>query len=139
MLNLNIRDVESSKNNRKKKLSKKLDELTRKDCARRVGEIFDLNGRFAPLVAEMKLDLRVLCIRKLDWEDIVPNDLIAKWLKNFDTVSEMREIKFRRCVVPVDAINLDIDTIEISDASSQMACSAVYVRFKRRNGQYSCQ
>ena len=49
VLNLNIREIDSSKKH-KKKWSGKLDALTRKDCASRVGEIFDLNDRFAPLV-----------------------------------------------------------------------------------------
>ena len=60
-------------------------------------------------------------------------------VKNFETVSCLREMNFRRCVVPDDAVSLDIQTIEISDASPQMACSAIYVRFKRKNGLYSCQ
>ena len=136
VLNLNIRDQNLSVTKRNK-ASKS--ELTRRSCASRVGEIFDLNGRFAPLIAEFKLDLHELCTRKLDWDDNIPDDLISKWLKNLDKISQMREIKFRRCVIPEDAVNLDIETIEISDASSKMACSAIYVRFKRRNGLYSCQ
>ena len=51
----------------------------------------------------------------------------------------MREIKFCRCVIQVNAVSLDTETIEISDASAKMACSAIYVRFRRRNGLYSCQ
>ena len=141
VLNLNIRDFISRKG--KKRTSdagKSLDSnLTRRLCASRVGEIFDLNGRFAPLVAELKLDLHDLCLRKLDWDDDIPDDLISRWLKNLDTINAMREIRFRRCVVPQDAISLDIETIEISDASPKMSCSAIYVRFKRRNGLYSCQ
>ena len=60
------------------------DEFTRRDCAGRVGEIFDLIGRFVPLVVELKLDLHDLCTRKLDWDDYIPPDLIGKQiLKKF--------------------------------------------------------
>ena len=59
-------------------------------------------------------------MRSLDDDDNIPDDLISKWLKNLDTITEMREIKFRRCVIPEDAVSLDIGTIEISDASSKM-------------------
>ena len=42
-------------------------------------------------------------------------------------------------IVPDDAVNLEMDTIEIADASLSIACSAVYARFKRKNGLYLCQ
>ena len=131
-------DVQKKVKNKCKNFSENVDKMDRKECASHVGGIFDLNGRFAPLVTEMKLDLSVLSKRKLEWDDNIPDDLIEKWLKNVDTISEMREIKFRRCVVPEDAISLDIETIEISDASPQMACSAIYVRFQRKSGLFSC-
>ena len=38
-----------------------------------------------------------------------------------------------------DAVNLDMETIEISDSSLNLACSVVYARFKRKTGTYSCQ
>ena len=60
-------------------------------------------------------------------------------VKKNDTISKLKEIKFRRAVVPDDAINLDMETIEMSDASQNLACSALYARFKRKNGLHSCQ
>ena len=34
---------------------------------------------------------------------------------------------------------MDINTLNFGDASKSIACASIYVRFKRRNGQYSCQ
>ena len=113
--------------------------FTRTDCAGRVGQLFDLVGRFAPLSTEFKLDLRDLCVRKLDWEDTVPGDRVKKWLTNFDMISELNTLRFKRCIIPEDAVSLDMETLEMGDASLQMACSVVYVRIKRKNGKYSCQ
>ena len=115
----------------------KTDGFSRTDCAARVGEIFDLPGRFAPLTAGFKLDLRD--IKDLNWDDNVPIEKVPKWRENFDMIKKLGEIKFKRCVVPEDAISLDIDTIEVGDSSLEMSCSAIYVRFKRKNGLYSCQ
>ena len=42
-------------------------------------------------------------------------------------------------MVPEDAVNLDIETIEMADASQDLACTAVYIRFTRKCGQFSCQ
>ena len=104
-----------------------------------MGEIFDLTGRFAPLIAHFKFDLHELCTLKLQWNDYIPDELFQKWKTNFSTIESMREIKFQRCVVPPDAASLEIETLEIGDASAQMACSTIYVRFPKKDGSYSCQ
>ena len=101
--------------------------------------MFDLLGRFTPITAGIKLDLSELSLRSLDWDDQVPNDLISQWKDNFETIKKLGEIKFRRAVIPEDAVNLDMETIEISDSSLYLACSVVYARFKRKLGLYSCQ
>ena len=113
--------------------------LKRKQCASRVGEIFDLTGRFAPLIAEFKLDLHVFCDLKVQWNEFIPDELFQKWKLNFNTMEEMREIKFQRCIIPSDAASLDMEILAFGDSSTKMACSAVYIRFKRKNGSYSCQ
>ena len=57
------------------------EKITRRECASRVGELFDVTGRFTPLIAEFKLDLREHSTRKLDWDDYVPDELISNWKK----------------------------------------------------------
>ena len=64
------------------------EKITRRDCAGRVAEIFDLLGRFTPLTAGFKLDLSELSKRKLDWDDFLPNDLVPLWKNNFEIISK---------------------------------------------------
>ena len=58
---------------------------------------------------------------------------------NFDTITKFSKLKFKRCIVPEDAVNLDIDTLEMADVTLEMACAATYARFKRKSGSFSCQ
>ena len=113
--------------------------LTRTDCAGRVGEVFDLSGRFVPITAGFKVDLSELCDLGLDWGDTVPTELRSMWKNNFETIAKLGDIPFRRVIVPEDAENLEMETIEMGDASEVLACSALYVRIKRKNGAYHCQ
>ena len=69
----------------------------------------------------------------------MPDDLKNQWISNFEMIQSLGEIKLKRALVPEDAINLDIETIEVADASQNLACLAAYVRFKRKKGDYSCQ
>ena len=143
LLSLNINELNFGKKSHGKKAENSVgvipSKLKRKQCASRVGEIFDLTGRFAPLIAEFKLDLHDFCDLKIQWNEFIPDELFQKWKTNFSTMEEMREIKFQRCVVPVDAVSLDMEILGFGDSSAKMACCAIYVRFKRKSGSYSCQ
>ena len=54
-------------------------------------------------------------------------------------IKDLSNIRYNRAIVPEDAVSLDIDTIDTGDASQFLACAAIYVRFKRKCGNYSCQ
>ncbi|XP_066914217.1 uncharacterized protein [Clytia hemisphaerica] len=58
---------------------------------------------------------------------------------HFDMIQEIKDIKFHRTIIPEDALNLDISTLDFGDASPSLACAAIYTRIQRRNGTYSSQ
>ena len=143
MISLNIGELNFSKNQRGKKSMDKVNvipaRLTRRDCASKVGEVYDLLGRITPITASFKLDLHDLTLLKLDWNDVIPEELHNTWLNNFKIMQDLNSLSFRRCIVPQDAESLEIETIDTADASPYLACSAIYARIKRRNGTFSCQ
>ena len=49
------------------------------------------------------------------------------------------DLKFRRAVIPNDAISLDVETTDVADAGENLICAAVYARYKLSNGGHSCQ
>ena len=57
----------------------------------------------------------------------------------FEMIQEIGKIRFHRAIVPEDAINPDIETIDTADASPDIVCIAIYCRFQKRDGSYSCQ
>ena len=135
-------DLNFSKKKRGKKDRNRIgipDDFTRRDCVKKVSEMFDLVGKVTPITCALKLDLRTLVNRKLDWDDKIPSDLKAIWIANFQTLQDLTDVKFSRTVIPDDAANLQIDTIDLGDASNLLVCSAIYARILRKNGSYSCQ
>ena len=87
----------------------------------------------------MKLDLRELVTRRLQWDDVLPDELRALWLSNFEMIQELRNLRYKRTIVPEDAVSSEINTIDFADASKSLACVAIYARILRRNAEYSCQ
>lgn len=142
-ISLNIKELNFAKKKRGRKSTLTLgvvpEELTRRDCVGKVAEVFDLIGRVTPITAGMKMDLRDLTRRKLDWDDKIPDDLRGVWKTNFEMIKEMANIRFNRLIVPEDAEDLNVETIDVADASCSLICAAIYGRFKRKHGEYSCQ
>ena len=58
---------------------------------------------------------------------------------DMETIKKIGQVRFERAIVPKDAVSTEISTIDVGDASMSMACAAIYARFLRKNGQYSCQ
>ena len=142
-ISLNIGELNFAKKLRGKKPSSRInkipEKLTRRHCVAKVPEIFDISGKLTPITAAMKLDLHELVLRKLDWDDVIPDTLRPIWNSHFEMMTEIHNIKFNRAVIPEDALDLNVETPEFGDASKQIACVAVYARFKHQNGTFSCQ
>ena len=47
--------------------------------------------------------------------------------------------RVKRAVVPDDAIDLSVETLDFADARQRMICAAIYARVRRQCGGYSCQ
>ena len=142
LISLDVKEINFAKKFRGKKTDVIKDvpeNLTRRQCTSKVAEIFDLTGMLTPIVATMKLDLHQLVLRKLDWDDCIPENLREIWMNHFETITELNNLKYKRAVVPYDAISLDLQTLCFGDASKVMICTAIYIRFKKKNGSYSCQ
>ena len=113
--------------------------LTRRHCASKAGEVFDILGLCSPVTGTFKLDLHELSMRKLKWDDKIPDELRELWTSHFEMIGELKHLRYKRAVIPEDAVDLKADVLEFGDASKVLVCVAIYVRFKRKNGQYSCQ
>ena len=78
-ISLNIGEMNFAKKIRGKKPSQSFHiipkRLTRRHCASKVAEVFDLTGKITPLIAAMKIDLQTLVHLKLDWDDQIPDHL----------------------------------------------------------------
>ena len=113
------------------------DKLTRSHCVGASSEVFDPLGRAVPITCGFKVDRKRL--NGLAWDEYVSVEDKKLWDFNFSLIQDLKEVVFRRAIVPEDALNLDIQTLDVGDASSLLMCSAIYARFQLKSGGYSCQ
>ena len=79
VISVDARELNFAKKKRGKKPPSSINifptQLTRRHCASKVAEVFDLAGRLTPITASLKMDLHELVIRHLDWDDQIPDSL----------------------------------------------------------------
>ena len=107
--------------------------LTRRHCASKVAEIFYLTGKVSPITASMKLDLQELVHCKLDWDDTIPDDLHPTLESNFKIMKDTGTLRFKHAIIPEDAVDLNINTLDFGDASQSMVCVCIYARLTSVN------
>ena len=54
-------------------------------------------------------------------------------------MNEIKILKYQRAAIPEYAIDTQVETLDFVDASREIICIAIYARFKRKDGSYSCQ
>ena len=86
----------------------------------------------------MKLHLHTL-VGRGDWDDVLPDELRPLWISHLKMMQDIGKIKVSRAVVPEDAINLEIQAINVAAASQRLAGVAIYAKCLRINGTLSCQ
>ena len=142
-LKLNIGELNLAKKRRGRKSSSGNgilpEKLTLTNCVGRAGEIFDPMGLAAPIVAGLKVDISTLHKQCIGWGDPIPSEMKEIWVANFQLIEDLADVVFNRAVVPSDAQSLEMETIDMGDGGENLVCAAVYARFLRRDGSYSCQ
>lgn len=113
--------------------------FTRRNLLGKVAGVFDPLGLLTPVSARLKLDLHDLVELKMDWDTLVPDSYLEKWVKNIEDIQDLREIRFRRTIIPEDAVNTDVELVVSADASQYIAIACIHGRVKRKNGLFSSQ
>ena len=54
-------------------------------------------------------------------------------------MNEIKTLKYQQEVIPEDAFDTQVETVDFGDASREIECIAIYARFKRKDSSYSCQ
>ena len=99
--------------------------LTMRDCVSLVAQVFDPTGRLTPIIAGFKLDISQLHRSGLKSDDEIPENLRRIWLSNYEMIKEIKQLRYKRAIIPLDAKHLDIVTIDTGDSSSSLIYSAI--------------
>ena len=113
--------------------------FTKRTLCRIVASVFDPLGMLIPITSGLRRDLREIMLLKTDWDEDLPIDYLPKWTHNLERIKSIKDVKFKRWIVPEDASELKVDLIVSVDASKDTAVASVHAKVPLRGGGYSIQ
>ena len=111
--------------------------LTRRQAASKFASVFDILGKLAPVMNNVKMDLRETFKRTESWDDPMPLDLRKKWVENFLLFEKLRGLKFQRAVMPLDAIDTKMRLLTGVDAAKHVLMMGCWGGFMLKDGSWS--
>ena len=116
------------------------DNRTKRIILSQVNSIYDPLGLAGPFTVRAKILRRQLwgMEEKLNWDDPIPDKYTRDWKQFCQDLLEMNDVKFKRCLMPENAID-DPILIIFSDGSSHAYGACAYYRWKLNNGQFKCR
>ena len=96
---------------------------------------YDPLGGGSPLVIRLKVAMREMYRRKLNWDEPLPTDL-QKYFKNLiRLVVEAGDLEFKRCTKPEDAEGRCV-MVTYFDGADEAFSAVIYLRWKVKRGGY---
>ena len=104
-----------------------------------VAKVWDPLGLMTPFTSRLKLDLRSVNLLGLGWDDKIPDEFLDTWVRNLSDLENVKEIRFRRALIPPNAKAPYISIITSTDASENIAVACVHTRVRLQEGGYYVQ
>ena len=114
--------------------------LTRRIVLSIVMSCYDPLGLLSPITVRLKIELRTLYKQELNlgWDDPIPEEKKADWVKLIQLLKDTEEVRFPRCIKPANAVGPP-ELIIFNDGSKEAMCTVAYVRWLLNSGEYECR
>ena len=94
--------------------------------------IYDILGLLSPVTIVGKVIFSKLCLRKLRWDENVPEDLVKEWTSFKEKLASAKSVIFPRLILSNNPERVELHGF--CDASLTAICAAVYIVSSGTNG-----
>ena len=105
---------------------------TKRNILKICNTFFDPLGLLSPIVLQVKLIFKELCINKYEWDTDIDNDIKVQWNELLKDLLAFRAVSVRRHVLC--CTQRDVEIHGFCDSSAQAYCAVVYVRVECSHG-----
>ena len=109
--------------------------VTRRRMLSFVASMYDPLGFIGPVCVVGKLIFQEATRRKLDWDDVIPDDLSAQWVAWVQSLAKVRSLRIPRCMKPGGLSVFSVELHHFADASSAAYGCCSYLRCVDNTGE----
>ena len=121
------------------KMKEDIGNHTRRTILSMVCSVFDPLGFAAPVVLSAKILLQEMCRRKLDWDEVIPDDQLQKWEAWLRELPLLDQFEIPRCYKPEDFGEVkSVQIHNFADASDSGYGTVSYLRLVNADDKISC-
>lgn len=119
----------------KVKVEVKEKEVTRRSMLSTIASMYDPLGLVVPCTITGRMLFQEATRMKLGWEEEVPTYIVTSWLQWLQSLEELNEVSFPRCMKPSDFEDARYEVHNFSDASQKGYGCCSYLRSISKSGQ----
>ena len=112
-------------------------DVTRKVMLSIIASIYDPLGLLGPMIVLGKVLFQEATRRKLAWDEILPPDLLERWLYWLDSMKDIGKLRVPRCIKPTAFNDASLEIHHFSDASETAYGVCTYLRCVNKQGEIS--
>ena len=111
--------------------------VTRRILLGIVNSCYDVYGFLAPLLIQLKIELRNLFSKELNlgWDDPISDSLKQRWMGMLQLLKSAEAVRFPRRIQPDGTVG-DPLLVMCNDESRDAMCCTAHVRWQLRNGEF---
>ena len=111
---------------------------TRRGILSTVSSVYDPLGFLAPALLTGKQILQDICREQYDWDEPLPDEMVARWCEWCSNLKVLESIKIPRCVKPAEFKVKRAELHHFSDASTVGYGECSYLRLIDEENQIHC-
>ncbi|GFV75067.1 integrase catalytic domain-containing protein [Trichonephila clavipes] len=105
---------------------------TKRDVLSVIARLYDLLGLIGPVISKAKIFLQKLWLKKLNWEEFLPDAIAPEWLNFVSSIKALEELKIDRYILTDSYVKLML--LEYADASESAYGVVVYMHSVKEDG-----
>ena len=111
--------------------------LSKRGCLASVAQMWDPMELVVPCTIELRIDLRELWSAGYSWDEILPEEIRMKWIRNIQILNQLLTYEFDRKLKPDNAVGLP-EIHGFCDGGEKAYGAVVFHRWKLANSNYFC-
>ncbi|PFX22440.1 hypothetical protein AWC38_SpisGene13037 [Stylophora pistillata] len=130
-------DSEISKSRPKKsEIVAGLTNLSKRGCLATIAQLWDPMGLIAPCTIELRIDLQELWSAGYSWDEILHEEIHAKWIRNIQILNQLLTYEFDKKLKPDNAVDLPVIHGFCNGDKANRAI--IFLTWKLTNSNYFC-